>query len=531
VRSENSSSGISVGVSIGVGITGISATPSISLSASKGSSQSSETTQRNTNISAGNALTINSGRDTTLSGAVAQGRNVDVNVGRNLTIESLQDRASSESSSVGVNLGISGPSTDGVGVLEAAGLRNTGAVGNRTGDDTGGAISAGGVSLGVSVSDGKSNSAIVTEQSGILSRGGDLNINVAERTEIVGAVVAALDEDGKDTGRLTLNTGSLTVTDIKDSAISRDISVGVSANINDPFEQGIKGANTPVVDGSFASSTFKQDTKGTIGAGAVIVGGDADSSALTGVNRDIDAAQVVTKDKTSGFTVYLDEAALREAAALATGDVGNSTILRAADEIAKDFDGNTDTASTLISQFRQIGKELKQARALSRIYDDLENDDITRKEAVNLLIEKTAEFLEIDINEKTSATVTVIDDETGQPIEKTVTIDNREVVATLVLANITSRAADDASGGELRDVDRLLVQEVASRAPSQSTGTPQSRNDEDPPDDEIVVIGTRIESDQKLLKRANKGVVNKTANLIRPITRRRCGTRCWHRVN
>jgi len=341
IRSENSSSGAGIGVNVGVGLVGgVTASGSINFSSSKGSSQSNETTQRNSYISAGNALTINSGRDTTLSGAVAQGRNVDVNVGRNLTIESLQDRASSESSNKGVNLGLS---------LSASKADHAGGVGSKYTTSTG-------ANGGVSVSSGKSDSAIVTEQSGIISRGGDLNINVAERTEIIGGVVAALDEDGKDTGRLSLNTGSLTVTDIKDSATSRDISVGISANINDPFEQGIKGANTPVVDGSFASSTFEQDTKGTIGAGAVTVGGDENSDALTGVNRDVDAAQVVTKDKTSGFTVYLDEAALREAIALATGDKANSQILQAVDAIKSLSDHKKDSSEldTLLSDVHEF---------------------------------------------------------------------------------------------------------------------------------------------------------------------------------
>ncbi len=147
---------------------------------------------------------------------------------------------------------------------------------------------------------------------------------------------AALDEEGRDSGQLSLNTGSLSVSDIQDSATSRDISVGVSANINDPFEQDQRGANTPVVDGSYASSDFRQDTKGTIGEGSVTVGGDTNSDALGGVNRDVDSAQVVTKDRKSGFTVYADESAIREAVALAKGDTKNSQILSTAEALADD---------------------------------------------------------------------------------------------------------------------------------------------------------------------------------------------------
>ncbi len=276
-----------------------------------------------------------------------------------------------------------------------------------------------------------------------------------------------------------------------------------------------------MVDGSYASSDFRQDTKGTIGKGSVTVDGDANSDALSGVNRDVDAAQVVTKDKKSGFTVYADESAIREAVALAKGDSKNSQILSGINEISKDFDGNKDTASILITEFRQIGKELKQARALDRIQDDLKTGKIDEEQAVDLMVEQTAEFLGIDIEQETTATITALDEETGDEVEKTVTIDNREVVENLVLANLTSRAADNANNGELDHTDRLLVQEVARRVPppetpAGATGTGlESTNDGI---DEIVVYGIRNEDDQKLLNRANKGIVDKTAALVRPVT-------------
>jgi len=45
-----------------------------------------------TNLTAGQTLTLNSGRDTTLTGALASGDSIAANVGRNLTLSSQQDQ-------------------------------------------------------------------------------------------------------------------------------------------------------------------------------------------------------------------------------------------------------------------------------------------------------------------------------------------------------------------------------------------------------------------------------------------------------
>lgn len=161
-----------------------------------------------------------------------------------------------------------------------------------------------------------------------------------------------LDGDGKDSGKLTLTTGTLSASDIKDSAKSRDISVGVSASINNVTDSvrargaggtasGVakRSANIPVLDGSFASSSFKQDSKATIGQGTLNVG--VPNSAVT-INRDITQSQVVTKDRQTGFTLYADVAAAKELVSLVKGVAGNkdaaknSVILQGAKAIAND---------------------------------------------------------------------------------------------------------------------------------------------------------------------------------------------------
>ncbi|MDO3559821.1 hemagglutinin repeat-containing protein, partial [Ralstonia pseudosolanacearum] len=60
-------------------------------SASRGKGEGSDVSWTNTHVSAGNTLTLESGGNTNLKGAVASGKQVVANVGGDLNIESLQD--------------------------------------------------------------------------------------------------------------------------------------------------------------------------------------------------------------------------------------------------------------------------------------------------------------------------------------------------------------------------------------------------------------------------------------------------------
>ncbi|MBL0917703.1 MAG: hemagglutinin repeat-containing protein [Hydrogenophaga sp.] len=90
-RSNNQSASIGIGFVLGGTGTGIGITASASAGKSEGDGQ--ETTHRNTHISAGESVTLKSGNDTTLQGAVVQADHIEARVGGNLTIESLQDHS------------------------------------------------------------------------------------------------------------------------------------------------------------------------------------------------------------------------------------------------------------------------------------------------------------------------------------------------------------------------------------------------------------------------------------------------------
>ena len=83
-------------------------------SASRGKGEGSDVSWTNTHVSAGNTLTLESGGNTNLKGAVAAGKQVIANVGGDLNIESLQDTSpyhtkdQSIGGSVTVDYGFSG---------------------------------------------------------------------------------------------------------------------------------------------------------------------------------------------------------------------------------------------------------------------------------------------------------------------------------------------------------------------------------------------------------------------------------------
>src|SRR5690606_21766313 len=157
---ESSSSSVGAGVAFTVGAGGAGPGLTANASASRGDGDSQDITWSNTHISAGNRLTLESGGDTTLRGAVASGEQVVAAIGGNLAIDSLQDIHTfrSKDQSVGGSVTVGG-----------------GASG----------------SLNVGQQKIDSDYASVTEQSGIKAGDGGFDIRVEGNTDLKGAVIAS----------------------------------------------------------------------------------------------------------------------------------------------------------------------------------------------------------------------------------------------------------------------------------------------------------------------------------------------------
>ena len=107
----------------------------------------------------------------------------------------------------------------------------------------------------------------------------------------------------KDNGNLVLNTGSLTYSDIydNDTEKNQNLNVGLGTTINFGFSNG--------------GVDIEQTTKATIGNGKITIGGHtltdnetitqdgtivAKSEENTGINRDVNNSQEITKNETTG---------------------------------------------------------------------------------------------------------------------------------------------------------------------------------------------------------------------------------------
>ncbi|MEE8482206.1 MAG: hemagglutinin repeat-containing protein, partial [Acidiferrobacterales bacterium] len=275
------------------GTYGMSAgTGSWNVAGSTGFDRSDSTTWRNSVINAGDQLKFQSGNDTTLAGAQAQGRTVVANVGGNLTLESKQNTSNAAGQDAGLSIGSSRVGING-------GSRNQR---RRWTDDP--------------------TTLIGTES---------VSINVKENTQLTGALLAQINENGTDGGNLSLRTKSLTYKDLIDTDTSTDWSAGFSTGLrwktpskqdkeanktkqgktdtkpkqqesdqnNDSKKSDLPNTGTTSLQASFNGYVRGQSTRATLGQGNITFSADGEFIP-EGLNRDIESSQVVTANRTTG---------------------------------------------------------------------------------------------------------------------------------------------------------------------------------------------------------------------------------------
>ncbi len=159
---------------------------SASVNAAKGSEKGNGLTNSETTLDAGSQLSLTSGRDTTLTGAQANGNSVKVDAGRNLTLTSEQDSDRYDSKQ------------------QSASAGGSFTFGSMTG------------SANVNVSRDKmhSNWQSVAEQTGIFAGKGGFDVTTGEHTQLNGAVISSTATAGKN----RLDTGTLGFGDIENHA-------------------------------------------------------------------------------------------------------------------------------------------------------------------------------------------------------------------------------------------------------------------------------------------------------------------------
>ncbi|WP_241019568.1 hemagglutinin repeat-containing protein [Burkholderia sp. Ac-20345] len=281
LASHNSSSGGSIGVGLGIGGQQNGFTLELAANASKGHANGQGVTNRDTQINAGNTLSMTSGRDTNLRGAEAAGNTVDASVGRDLNIQSRQDTSTydSKQSSAGFQASICVPPF-------CFGQTVSG-------------------SASVSQQNIKADYQSVNQQSGIYAGNGGFNVNVGNHTQLDGGVIASTASADKN----SLSTQTLGFTNLENHANYSGDTVGFSAsggfgnstpggvNLNTPVKQTAGNTSGPqnsqgLGPSGFSAAGTSSDASGTtyaaVSPATITVRGDAGTGrdSTAGLSRD-----------------------------------------------------------------------------------------------------------------------------------------------------------------------------------------------------------------------------------------------------
>ncbi|MEP7731522.1 hemagglutinin repeat-containing protein, partial [Marinomonas primoryensis] len=323
-RSEGASTNVSISFTEGFkSIASVAGSGSVN--GSKSNSDSQSTQYVNSGLNAGSI--VSNSDNLTIEGGNLNATDIDITTD-NLVVTSLQDTGQSSSKSSGGSVGF--------------GSSNN---------------------VGINASQSNADSAWVNQQSGIT--GGTVNIT-AKDTTLTGAVIAAVDDKGNSTDKLTLTTDTLTVADLQDSDNSKSMGIDLSLS-----------KNTTKVGGSFNGHEKDQTTKATVGLGNVTVGGLSIEESIdqqpefANLNREAGNSQEITKDMELGgldASVTVDNESI-----VAIGEAVANAADYVADEIAVMGD---NLPEELRSTLGQTGEDF---------VDGLIRQDFSTKEIEELL--------------------------------------------------------------------------------------------------------------------------------------------------
>ena len=256
--SKTTSNSVSTGVTNKGGIYGDFAT-------SKSSSRvDGEHYNNSASIATEGRLTINVGNDMKADGYNALAKDVDINVGGDMILSSKQntDYAKDTSHSFGVGAGSNSKNTH------------------------------------LSSNHSNSDRQWVDNQASIIGTE-SVDIDVDGKLKLDGSVIANTDLTGKDKGNLDIKAGSLEANDIHNFNNSSESGFGLGVATGPAGD----GSNDGRPDGSTTihvvdkGSVNESVTHATIGKGNIEV---ADGSDISGINRDVNKTETVTRDEVTG---------------------------------------------------------------------------------------------------------------------------------------------------------------------------------------------------------------------------------------
>ncbi|WP_375705879.1 hemagglutinin repeat-containing protein, partial [Bartonella sp. AA2SXKL] len=255
-ENHTQSASMNIGYSYGTGGTGWMGNASFG----KGKGSSEEVHQKNSHIIGTGTVHTTSGANTTLAGAVVSGERVEMEVGGDFAITSRSDTGHSSSKQNSVSIGYNSREKEGTATTN------------------------------ISLNKDKSSSDYhsVVEQSGIKAGDGGFKINVKDKTTLTGGIIESTAPAEKN----SLTTGSISTSDISNSAHAQASSQGLSISAGGPMYQGKYGVGKNiaknVLDHSKAKDSEEGYTKSAISDGTIVITDEAGQKALTG--QDVEQA-------------------------------------------------------------------------------------------------------------------------------------------------------------------------------------------------------------------------------------------------
>ncbi len=241
-QSQNLSSGYSVGVSANAGKKSPGVTLDLAANIGKGKGNAESVAYANSHLTGGQAVYVQSGRDTELAGATVDAPHISMSAGRDLTLSSLQDWSTSRSvqRNIGVSASIAiyGPATSNVSASFARSTSNSDYLG-------------------------------VNEQTAVRAGVGGFDILVGAHTALNGAVIASAAAPAHN----SLITGTLSTTDLANrfdaSAESRGLTL--SSSMFDGKYQTIKSVTGNLLNNGNAEAHDQSRTLSAISGGNVVI--------------------------------------------------------------------------------------------------------------------------------------------------------------------------------------------------------------------------------------------------------------------
>lgn len=293
-RHSHSSSGASVGVGFTAGSSGAGVGVTVSADRGKGSGEGQDSSWTHSHIEAGERVTVISGGDTNLRGAVVSAAQVTARVDGDLRVESLQDTSHYRSRS-----------------------RNAG------GSATFGAGAGGSASASATRID--SEYASVGEQSAIRAGDGGFDVEVGGQAHLVGGQITSTEVALQEGRNRFEPAGGVTLQDVHNAASYRATSVGVGVGVGPSNKPG-EGMKAQPSHGGFGSDTGAASSTTTAGISGIA----GDMAARTG-HAQTGIAPILDKDKVRAEVeaeVVITSAALRHGAKLA-GDYAEGKLQEA----------------------------------------------------------------------------------------------------------------------------------------------------------------------------------------------------------